>query len=73
MDSLVSAVIAHATKHYEDGDGWDFIVEAYSDEEIAELIGDAVTVEQAIANVTPTVNDLGEREADRLHEIKHNW
>lgn len=37
---LVEAVKAHANTNYEE-DGWDYLVECYSDEEVAELILDA--------------------------------
>lgn len=50
MKQLVEAVKQHALDHYEE-DGWDYLVECYSDDEVAELIGDAKTVEEAIAAV----------------------
>jgi carbamoylphosphate synthase large subunit len=49
-DELVKAVKAHAVEHYESG-GWDYLVECYSDEEVAELIGGARTVKGAIKKV----------------------
>jgi hypothetical protein len=36
-DTLVTAVKRHAAANYEQ-DGWDFIVECYTDAELAELI-----------------------------------
>jgi len=49
---LVAAVRAHAIAHYT-ADGWDYVVECYSGDEIANLIlaAGAGTVEQAIAAV----------------------
>jgi hypothetical protein len=46
--SLVAAVRRHALDHYE-RDGWDILTECWSDAEIASAIGDAATVEDAIA------------------------
>ncbi len=52
MQEMIEAVKAHAIKHYEQ-DGWDTIVECYSDSEIAKEIeqGKCESVEQAIAYV----------------------
>jgi len=49
-DELVKAVKAHAIDNYETG-GWDYLVECYSDAEVAELIGGARTVKGAIKKV----------------------
>jgi carbamoylphosphate synthase large subunit len=49
-DELVKAVKAHAVANYETG-GWDYLVECYSDTEVAELIGGARTVKGAIKKV----------------------
>lgn len=49
-DEMVKAVRKHATANYEQ-DGWDYLVECYSDDEIVELFDGATTVEEAIANV----------------------
>jgi len=45
---LVAAVRRHAFANYEK-DGWDYIVECYEDDQLAELIGDAQTLAEAIA------------------------
>ena len=50
MKDLIEAVKAHARNNYEQ-DGWDYLVECYSDKEIAELIGKARTVKGAIKKV----------------------
>lgn len=59
MMVLVTAVKAYAIEHYETG-AWDTIVECYADDEIAELIGDAVTEEEAIHNVREELKHYAE-------------
>lgn len=44
---LVDGVKAHAKANYEDN-GWDYLVECYDDDEVAELIEGATTVAEAI-------------------------
>ena len=63
MDELVRAVKDYAINHY-DQDGWDWIVEAHTDQEIAELIGTAQTVKRAIQNVRRICKLLHERERE---------
>lgn len=46
---LINGVRAHAQAHYEQG--WEIVVEATTDEELLEHVGEATTIEQAIANV----------------------
>ena len=50
MFELIAAVKAHANDNYEK-DGWDYIVEAYTDDELIELLTDAKakSIKQAIA------------------------
>jgi len=54
MDAIVAAVKAYALSHYEK-DGWDFIVECFTDDEIRrELVGviskyDAISIFRRIA------------------------
>jgi hypothetical protein len=50
MYTLTEAVKRHATQNYSQ-DGWDIVVECYSDDEIAALIGDAQTIADAIVRV----------------------
>ena len=50
MKELIAAVRAYALAHYE-VKSWSYIVEAFDDEEIAEEIGSAKTVEGAIGMV----------------------
>ena len=47
---LVEAVRRHAINNYE-RDGWDILVECYSDGDILELIGNATTLQGAIRKV----------------------
>lgn len=44
--NLVKEVLKYAEEHYDEG--WDTIVEAYDEAEIAEIIGDVTTPEEAI-------------------------
>jgi len=62
MLEMMVAVRAYAETHYEEG--WDVVVEATDDEELAEDIGAATTVEEAIANVGRVVLLLEERRED---------
>ena len=63
MSELVEAVKRHAVEHYTDG-GWDVIVEAWDDADIADTIGDAQTPEAAIAAVAVIVDVYADRQAD---------
>lgn len=56
QDEMVKAVKAHAKANYEQ-DGWDYIVECYSDDEIVELLDGAETVYEAIATVGSVMKD----------------
>ena len=47
---LLTAVKDHAYKNYSK-DGWDFLVECHTDEEVLEAIGRADTLRGAIAKV----------------------
>ena len=59
MKDMVDAVKAHAVAHYEEG-GWDYLVECYSDAEVAELIGRARTVAGAIKKVAKIMKIKGD-------------
>lgn len=59
-ESLVEAVKTHAIEHYEDG-GWDVVVECCDDEWIADTIGTANTVEEAVAAVQNIVDVWADR------------
>jgi len=55
---LVEAVRKYAIEHYNEG-GWDFLVEAWSDEQVADTIGLARSVEKAIAKCAESVGAVG--------------
>lgn len=61
--SLVEGVKAHALAHYNDG-GWDVIVEAWTDDDIAKAIGGARTLRGALRKLSPTVAVWADRQAD---------
>jgi len=61
---LVEAVKSHAMEHYEDGLGWDEIVECYTDEEIAAELGNARTPRGAIREISSLVKLRHERAED---------
>ena len=63
IEQLVEAVKTHAAAHYETG-GWDYVVEAWDDADIAECIGAARTAEGAIRKVGEVVGLRAEVRAD---------
>lgn len=62
-ETLVAAVRAHAIANY--NAGWDTIVEAYTDAEIIESLGDATTPEQAIERIGQIVEVVEDVRRDR--------
>lgn len=68
MPNLIEAVKAHALANYEQ-DGWDFIVECWEDDEIAEAIEGCTTEAEAIAEVRRTAGLLDERRREVTAEI----
>lgn len=60
-DMLIKGVRSHALDHY--SEGWDIIVEATTDEELLQDMGDVTTVAQAVANVRDIVEIHAERAA----------
>jgi hypothetical protein len=60
---LVSAVKKHALENY-DRDGWDYIVECWSDADIAEQIGNAYSEGGAIRRVGAIAKLLDDRRKD---------
>lgn len=57
---FVAEVKRHALTHYEEG-GWDFVVEAFSDEEVAHEIRGCSTFSQALAVMQELVGLMDER------------
>jgi hypothetical protein len=64
---LVAAVKAYAIENYTEG-GWDVIVEAWDDAEIAETIGRATTVKGALAKFADVVDVYSDRQAYAAQE-----
>ena len=63
MNELVKAVRKHAMTHYEDG-GWDYVVEAYDDADIAKAILGCKTASEAIAKIGSTLHVLDDYRKD---------
>ena len=63
MQELIDAVKAHALKNYEK-DGWDYIVECYSDDEILAIIKTARTAAGAIKMVRAEIKPRSDYRAD---------
>lgn len=58
----------YATEHYEQ-DGWDYVVECYSDSELVGLFGDATTKDQAQAALLEHCQLWAERRRDIQSEV----
>lgn len=63
MQQMIEAVKRHAVKNYET-DGWDFVVECWSDEDILDRIEGAASEEEAIRLVGEDVGVLAEYRAE---------
>ena len=53
---LIEGIKAHARKNYEKG-GWDYVIECYSDEDIAHEIEGATTLLGAIRKLSKSLKD----------------
>jgi len=62
-NQFVDAVKTHALKNYET-DGWDYVVECYSDSDIAEIIKTARTAGDAINMVLAEVKPRADYRAE---------
>ncbi len=60
--SLIDAVKAYAHEHYDEG--WDYVVEAMEDYEIAKDIAGATTPEEAIAKMAKIVKLLSDHRSE---------
>ena len=60
---LIAEVRAHALANYDAG-GWDVIVEAWDDEQIADAIGGARTLNGALRKLRPVIDVYADRQAD---------
>lgn len=65
---IINAVKEHAYANYNKG-GWDFLVECWSDQEIADCIRGATNSEEAIERCANVVNLLDERRTEVRAEI----
>lgn len=65
MTDLIREIRAHALAHYNDG-GWDVIVEAWEDKDIADAIGKARTLAGALRKLQPVIGVYAERQADAV-------
>jgi hypothetical protein len=63
MQDLIDAVRAHANANW-GKDGWDFLVECWDDEDIAEAIGNARTPKTAIAACRRVVKTMDEHRSE---------
>jgi len=68
MTDLIAAVREYALANYEK-DGWDYLVECWSDEDIAQEIGKSRTVLGAISKCRRVVKLLDERRQEVRAEI----
>lgn len=70
MEEMVKAVRAFALEHY-DQNGWDFVVESWTDEDLREVLtdGGCQTVARAITEVGGHLRVLDERRQDVMNEI----
>lgn len=62
-EELVAAVKEHARKNYEK-DGWDYVVETMTDDDIRKAIGKASTITGAVRNVAKLCNLWDERRSE---------
>lgn len=60
---LIRAVRDHAERNY-NSDGWDYLVECWDDDYIAEIIGGAQTAKAAIAACKRVVRTLSEHRSE---------
>jgi len=69
MTTLLNQVKSHATRHYAE-DAWDIIVECYTDNELAALIGRASTLEGALRKCRAVIAPIAEQRAWRRAEAQ---
>lgn len=72
MTYSIKAIRAHAEANY-NKDGWDFLVECWSDEDIAEAAGKARSDKAAIAKVKAALRPLAERREEVRAEADIDW
>lgn len=67
MTTLIAEVRQYALDHYNDG-GWDFIVEAWDDEAIADAIKGAKTLRGAVRKLKPIIDVYADRQAEARYQ-----
>jgi len=67
MEQMIAAVRAHAIQQYTEG-GWDYVVESWTDADIAEEIFDCQSVAEAIDIVGQTVQVLDDHRRE-IHSL----
>jgi hypothetical protein len=67
-EQLIAAVRAHANANWGTA-GWDFVVESWDDQDIADTIDDAVTVEEAIERCGEICRILEEQRQEVMSTI----
>lgn len=65
---LVAAVRAHAITNYE-SDGWDYVVECWSDEDLLRVVATCRTARGAIRKVRAEIRPLADMRAEVRAEI----
>tara|TARA_R110000744_G_scaffold89239_1_gene173592 strand:- start:260 stop:460 length:201 start_codon:yes stop_codon:yes gene_type:complete len=66
MENLIDAVKAHATANY-NKNGWDFVLECFSDDQIKDIIGEARTIDGAIAKMREEIKWRHEMRLDQAY------
>ena len=66
MENLIDAVKAHATANY-NKNGWDFVLECFSDDQIKDIIGGARTIDGAIAKMREEIKWRHEMRLDQAY------
>lgn len=60
---FVQEIKAHAVNHYEE-DGWDFVVETMTDEDILEIVEDCISFQEAVDAMLERITVLNEYRTD---------
>ena len=68
MKTWAELLREHALTHYNE-DGWDILVECFTDEYINELIAEATTYEEAVILVSNMVSVMDGFRKDQLAEV----
>lgn len=63
MQALIADIRAYALENYDDPSyGWDYVIEAYTDDELRAEIGNVRTLAGAIRKLKPIVQMLRDRD-----------